>query len=585
MSALAYALSEETVWLGQRRSELRKAVREGGPASRMGFVLHEFLKEAEAVALEEGAVILRETHLAEAFHRHHHQQLLEIGVQSGALTETVRQREMPPTPSATPKRPTRVGAARQVIFDDFEQEELEQVINSNERSARVERKRTIALLNDDPGLADLEKFAVGLVNTNPQRLSFLIFGQNDDLSLWGDRGFDGRPLTDAQIAKYEDRLTTRLTKCMPAVLMQWRTVEREGRILRVACLIGRELGTPVYTSLGSYPFRSGEHTYFASPERIVAWVRERDASAYAESPGQDEPSTATDQSRTDDDTRVRQAIQTLDTAIDGFFAAPPTIPQSINGRAVDDWRPVYEPIVEPFCEAIETLTQVGGTISDSALSRLVRRLRSVFDVRSGPSRSGLSWITEAPRLITRLIADRLLVRAYCTSDWERMEIVGMPMFDSYVGRVPWIVSPEYRHLETLGGHGETTIALSLHLMQPYWTDHLKGLGVPHAQMLRALASITVGEALALIARDDKPYRPPYAWGLGRPEFWQELCEWDEEPGIITTFARWSGEPDNSFRGALRERLTALINAEQSAGRLLLVTAESWKLIDRIAQPR
>ncbi|MGH7721295.1 MAG: TIR domain-containing protein [Candidatus Dormibacteria bacterium] len=278
--------------------------------------------------------------------------------------------------------------------------------------------------------------------------------------------------------------------------------------------------------------------------------------------------------------RQREAIYTLTTAADTFIQEPPAIPNQTNGRQVRDWEPVYGPVLDRFRDVIDPFLDAASTLDGDHLRRLMRGLRNVFEVRRD---AGSSWIAEAPRLVCRVIADQLLVHAYCTHDWDRLRAVGDPMFTSYVGRIPWVLAPEYRHLETLGHDARTSAEFSLQMLLSA-SARFTELKIVERHVKGAYAAICVGTALAAWAREGfQAHRAQYGWGIETPEFWSEMTNWEEEPGILDTFARWAGsDPPENFRATLGAHLEDLIAIEQKSGRFLVIPEAAWATVGRIS---
>jgi hypothetical protein len=344
---------------------------------------------------------------------------------------------------------------------------------------------------------------------------YLILGQEDDRTILGEVDHESRQMRPEAVQKCQRRLDKRLQACVPPASMRWESVEREGGTIWIACLIGRACGTAHRTSVGAYPYRSGEDTHFASPELITAWLREpaaRDADAdgvqvedlIAAGPSMASPRSATIRR---DDPRAEQRIvlARLHRAVEEFTAAPPDIPRSVQGHTLDAWRPVFEPILGVFRPATDEVVEHGIRADVDGLTRLSRGVRSVF--RLDHRRSGLTWIVEAPRLITRLIADRLLVDAYCSEDWQRLLAVARHTLDSYAGRVPSVLAPEYRHPETLGR--DARVAGELTVIEV--VDHaqrLKDTGVSDSGLRGACGALNLAFVVCAMARADAMGRGP-----------------------------------------------------------------------------
>jgi hypothetical protein len=293
-------------------------------------------------------------------------------------------------------------------------------------------------------------------------------------------------------------------------------------------------------------------------------------------------STSTDPDATPDSAgqQQRQAVAALRDAVDSFFRSPPDIPTAITGRTLDVWQPVYQPILDHFAPAIEQAVAAGTVASDEALLRLSRALRTIFRLQP---QSGLTWLTEAPRLITRIITDRLLVASYCSEFWDRLPKIGGPEFDSYIGRVPWVLSPEYLHPETLGRHADIAHELSLREITQH-TAPLANLGVSPAKVRSGYAAVTVGLALGTMAREERSSIPSFrpAWAMVHG-VWDEFETWEEEPGLVDAFASLAGESPDVFRRELLRRLQTIVGAYNSSGFFIHIPSGAIQSIERMAQ--
>lgn len=273
----------------------------------------------------------------------------------------------------------------------------------------------------------------------------------------------------------------------------------------------------------------------------------------------------------------RAANSALLSAVDRFFERPPDVPSSIQGRTLDNWAAVYQPIIERFSSEIKGVVEAGSVLEHDYLARLIRGVRDVF---RGSPRSGLSWITAAPQLICRLIADQLMTRFYALVNWEGMRMVGDPMVDTYLGRLPWVLSPNYRHAETLGGNSQLAGELSIHMISEF--QDLSTLHIKPEDAARCYASISVGLAAAAMARQKEGApRAVHAWGISRRDFWAEITNWEEEPAIPAVFASWAGEPTPVFKSRLQDRLSLITKAEYSTGRFFEVPQDAEAAVERL----
>ncbi len=580
-SALAFALHQPDVWPRDRRRRLRA---ETNPPVRNGFSLEDLVGNAEAAAASDGGRIVFEVHLAKAF-ADFAQILLGLGIAADALVARTQERESLPPAIPAPKRPRVVGAARVQLLDEaIANQDLLHLLAQDERTGTVERKRSI--LNSQaraPGvLMDQELATVALVNGSPETAVYLLFGQEDDFSVVGQIDQSGKPLDESTVRACQRRFDERLQACHPPIPVKWREVTSENRRVWIACMFGRARGTAVRTTLGAYPYRSGEDTHYATPEQITAWLREpTDVDPARAAVREDQQARAETLAGPEEGRAQRLALSELDRALDTFFQTPPTIPNAIRGHKLTDWEPVFGPILGHFRPAMDAVVQAGLQSSDSALSRLARGLRTVF--RVDQPRGGLSWISEAPRLVTRLVTDRLLLEAYGTERWSRLVQIGEPLFESYNGRVPWVLSPEYRHPETLGRDANVANELALQEILRD-TPALRRVGLTESRISPVYAAMTVGLALASMARDEASSSAGRfaAWAMLQG-VWAELGTWEEEPELVGAFAALAGESDVNFRKSLPDRLSRIVAAFRSAGYWPNVPDAVWASVKRMAE--
>ncbi len=584
-SAMAFALHRSEVWARERRQQVRT---NKAPTVRSGFFLEDWISGAEAAAGAEGTSIVRESHLAKAV-AEWAQPLMALGITADGLIARTAEREQAPPLVAGAKRSRIVGAARfEILEGAIAGRDLAELLALDERTGTVERKRSI--FNLDPGaLADHEQAAVALVNGSAETPVFLIFGQEDDHTVVGQVDHKLIPMKPETIRKCQGRFNDRLQSCLPPVLMKWQEMLSDGKRVWIACMLGRARGSAVRTTTGSYPYRSGESTHLATPELITAWQREPVDRDPESAPvvedvvvvGSNRTESAVAERRSEDGIDQRQALAALSESIDSFLKSPPDIPTSIRGHTVSDWEPVFGPILEHFGGAIEHVVAAGLRCDGTTLERLARGLRTAF--RLSEQRSGLTWIVEAPRLVTRLIGDRLLVDAYCTERWTRISRIGQPAFDSVIGRVPWVLAPEYRHPETLGNKADLAHELSLREIEGH-SSLLLQQGVTGANIASAYAAMSLGLALGTVAREDASsgHKGQVAWAFLRG-VWSELEHWEDEPDLVNAFAALGGERPEEFRAALQPRLAAIVGAYHSTGYFVDIPTQAEKSIERIAR--
>lgn len=155
--------------------------------------------------------------------------------------------------------------------------EVEGALELEESSGLVERK--LSILNTDPDVLDRHEVrAVAMVNGSPERSVFMIFGQDDHGNIAGEVGPDGAPISAEVVKQSQRRLDQRLQLVKPPLVIQWRNVDKGSRRTWVAVLHGRRRGTVHQTTIGSFPYRSGEDTYYADAATIATWTAEVSAS-------------------------------------------------------------------------------------------------------------------------------------------------------------------------------------------------------------------------------------------------------------------------------------------------------------------
>jgi hypothetical protein len=151
--------------------------------------------------------------------------------------------------------------------------EVEAALDPHESSGLVERK--VSILNADPDVLDKHEVrAVAMVNGSPERSTFMIFGQDEHGNIAGEVGPDGAPIPAEAVKQSQRRLEQRLQLCKPPLVIQWRSVDRGSRRVWVAVLRGRRRGTVHQTTVGSFPYRSGEDTHYADAAAIATWTAE-----------------------------------------------------------------------------------------------------------------------------------------------------------------------------------------------------------------------------------------------------------------------------------------------------------------------
>jgi hypothetical protein len=579
-SALAFALHHSDVWPRQTRNQVRS---DTNPSIRHSIYLDDLVEGGETAAAADGVQVVHEVHLARALAQFT-STLQQLGISAESLVERTALRETPLPAMAVPKRSRIVGSARgQILEEVLTDLDLHELLHNDERSGTVDRKRSI-LNSEDASLADHEKTAVALINGSPDTPVFLIFGQEDDHTILGEVDHKGQSLRPEAVRTSQRRLDNRLQACTPPAIVKWRDiVAPDGKKLWIACMLGRARGTAVRTSIGSYPYRSGEDTHFASPELITAWQRE---------PAQDdlrsEPAAfATDETtqqeamREDEGLEQRKAVTALNESIVRFLDAPPAIPTMIRGRSLADWRPVIDPILEHFQPTIDDVVLCGRASNDAGLDRLMRGVRNAF--RLEEPRNGMTWIVEAPRLITRLIADQLVVDAYCTEQWQRLSHIGRHPFDSPDGRIPWLLSSEYRHPETLGHDASLAAQLSVELIAKGGAP-LRDAGVNDSNLRGSYFGITVGLALAAMARREaNPAAASHAaWAAFWPGVWSIFETWEEEPASVEVFATLAGESVSQFCKEITRRLDTIVAAINTTGFFIDVPQRAVASIRRLS---
>src|SRR5439155_10454766 len=226
------------------------------PSVRNGFYLEDLIATAEAAAAADGGRIVYEVHLAKAI-ADSAQILQGLGISADALVARTSERESIPPTAPAPRRPRVVGAARlQVLDDAIAAQDLTQLLDRDERTGTVDRKRSI--LNTEAGAVGAQELvAVALVNGSPETPVYLVFGQEDDFTVRGEVDHRGAPLESSTVRASQRRLDERLQACVPPIQIKWQEIISENRHVWVACMLGRARGTAVRTTGGAYPYRSG----------------------------------------------------------------------------------------------------------------------------------------------------------------------------------------------------------------------------------------------------------------------------------------------------------------------------------------
>src|ERR1022692_2976842 len=158
-SALAFALYQPAVWSRERRVQLRKNPPDGGA----GFALEDLVAGAEAAANADDSRLVMEVHLGRAMVPYR-SALLELGISVDPLIDQTAERAGPTLGAAVSKRPRIVGAARvPQLVSLLSDIDLEALLDVEERSGRIERKRSI-LNKEEHALVSHVDAAVALVN-------------------------------------------------------------------------------------------------------------------------------------------------------------------------------------------------------------------------------------------------------------------------------------------------------------------------------------------------------------------------------------------------------------------------------------
>jgi hypothetical protein len=576
-SAIGYALHRPNVWGRERRLQLR---RDGPPNGRRGFLLADLADEAEAAAAAHNSQIVTEVHIACAL-ASHGPALLELGLVTDQLIQMTLERSGPTPGAPVIRHPGIVGVAREAAFQSqLDAIDLQQVLAQTENAGRVERKRSIVNRRPDQLVAQVEA-AVGLVNANRDSLCFIVFGQEDNGAIVGQLNHDLQPIEERTVTGCQEAFVARLMECKPPVIVKWGSVERDGKRVVIACMGGRERSRYVQTPHGTYPIRSGEGTHHLSHDAIVAVARE--SLGDVDRPSEiSEPPVPDEHIGGAEGATHRRALQGLRDSVNAFLASPPDIPQRVeDSRKLDNWRPVVDPILTVFAARIEELVRLGIAADDDGLVRLSRGLRDVFSLRD-QQRGGVTWIIEAPRLVTRLIADQIMADAYMTERWDRIATLGRHMFASYVGRVPWVTAPEFRHLQAVGGNADVAGPLSLtEAVRNFHRFEPSGAG--EANIRAALSAVSLGLGMATMAREEANNVAVHApWITLSRELWRELEAWEEMPEMRAPFALLAGEYDDVFASRIFERLTAILSAFQSSGYFLGTVDDAVDAAKRIA---
>jgi hypothetical protein len=291
--AISHALADRTVWEAERKRYIRNAVAGGDPMKQLGGMrgldYEGLIHEMEGLAQAEESTIVRERHLAKAM-TSHAQSLREIGVNPDRLLEVTTIREGSQFPDEALRiagiQPSNEAQARELTAAATELT-LEQLMTMDERGTRVDWKRSIYNTVKGPDnktdkaaqeaiLNATEKVAVALINANPERAVYLVFGMEDDKTVLGQVSQSGHPISEDQVRESQRRFDQRMQRARPAVKIEWVHFKHPDGEIVVAIMRGRRRGTGMRTSFGTWPRRSGEDTYDADLATLAGWVAEED---------------------------------------------------------------------------------------------------------------------------------------------------------------------------------------------------------------------------------------------------------------------------------------------------------------------
>ncbi len=283
-SAIAYALNEPSVWAEGLRWSLRDRARGCKTGVELaaedqrstGTDEARLVRDAEQGARAAGGDVVRESHVACALAGAWRDQLTGLGIRVDAMLEAVTRREQEQIGDSrdTTIAADALGGDQVTYLQGINPVEIEATLGLPESSGRVDRKRS--LLNADQGiLARQEVCAVALVNGNPETPVYMQFGVEDDGTVVGEVNQQGRQLGAKEVIDSQRRFVSRLQNCRPPVVVRWHCVERVDKRVWIACMWGRTRGTAVQTVGGAYPYRSGEDTFYADMDTLVAWRAER----------------------------------------------------------------------------------------------------------------------------------------------------------------------------------------------------------------------------------------------------------------------------------------------------------------------
>jgi hypothetical protein len=241
---------------------------------------------------------------------------------------------------------------------------------------------------------------------------------------------------------------------------------------------------------------------------------------------------------------------------------------------------VYGPILAGFKDVIDQLISVGLAVQDDrAFTTLARGLRNLLT--SEDLRGTDEWLREAPRLISRLIAEPTLVGLYLDGAWSRFRSLAEPKADDGKQFVPWTLIHAYEYPRALGGRSDVACELT-HVIAAE-SAVLREWGFLPSQLDEAHVAVCAGLGLARMARNPVPNEPAatLVWAYMRREFWPIVQSWEEDLPVLDAFASLAGEQAGVFRARLRKRLEIVRDFTHQRGVFGLESDSAWRAVSRI----
>ncbi|MGH3226277.1 MAG: hypothetical protein ACRDPY_47650, partial [Streptosporangiaceae bacterium] len=149
-----------------------------------------------------------------------------------------------------------------------------------------------------------------------------------------------------------------------------------------------------------------------------------------------------------------------------------------------------------------------------------------------------------------------------SEDWQRLLAIARHPFDSYIGRVPWVLAPEYRYPETLGRDARIAGDLAVTEVVGH-AQRLRDTGVSDGTLRGACGALNLAFAVCAIARLEAvgDLGDPQ-WVTPSQELSAEIASWDEQHGLIEALAALAGEEFELFSAQLPRRVSLIEQALQ-----------------------